>query len=286
MQPSRPPRPWIAALIGLPCPGLGLFYARAPWLGALLALAMAAALAGVAAVQQRPPAPWSVGLLLTCAGLILLLPVVSAVAGYVQARWTRWRGQAQAPGDTVLMLGAAGIVGFLGLVTAPLWLGGHWLHFYLPSDSMLPTLAVGTRLYSAAGPAPDRGMIVVFRPRAKDDTQYIKRIVGVAGDSVRLQGGRLFVNGTPAAAAGPAQESLDGHAYAVVPMPSRMSGASSEMPQQTVPPGHLFVLGDNRPNSLDSRFPQFGFIPLDRVDAVGGVTYWAPGEGLHLRPLQ
>lgn len=285
MQPSRPPRPCIAALIGLPCPGLGLFYARAPRLGALLALAMAA-LAGVAAVQQRAPAPWSVRLLFTCVGLILLLPVVSAVAGYVQARRTRRRGQAQVPGDTVLMLGAAGIVGFLGLMAAPLWLGGHWLHLNLPSGSMLPTLAVGTRLYSAAGPAPDRGMIVVFRPRAKDDTQFTKRVVGVAGDSVRMQGGRLLVNGTPAAAAEPAQESLDGHAYAVVPMPPGSYAQLADMPARTVPPNHLFVLGDNRPNSMDSREPQVGFVPLDRVDAVGGVTYWAPGEGLHLRPVQ
>jgi len=129
-------------------------------------------------------------------------------------------------------------------------------------------------------------MVVVFRPRAKDDTQYIKRIVGVAGDSVRLQGGRLLVNGTPAAAAEPAQESLDGHAHAVVPMPPGGYALLADMPARTVPPDHLFVLGDNRPNSMDSQVPQFGFVPLDRVDAVGGIAYRAPGEGLHLRPLQ
>lgn len=137
--------------------------------------------------------------------------------------------------------------------------------FEVQGHSMEPTLHDGERLlvnkfiYRFADPAP--GDIVVFRYPLGTDRDFIKRVIAGPGQRVRIEEGRVFVDGRP----------LD------EPYVLRRDGYS--MPEREVPPGHLFVLGDNRANSEDSRI--FGFVPLHLVVGKAMLVYWPP-EGARL----
>lgn len=127
-------------------------------------------------------------------------------------------------------------------------------------DSMLPTLHDGDRTLVTRGYGiPRRGDVIVFVARTEHGQQerLVKRIVAIPGDTVSVRGGVAIVNGR-------AEDRTR-----IVPDPEDpvvIDGA-------VVPPGHVFVLGDNRLISLDSR--RLGFIPLSNV--IGAVRFvWAP----------
>jgi signal peptidase I len=158
--------------------------------------------------------------------------------------------------------------------------------FYIPSGSMLPTLEPGDRvlvrkvLYTPGRgdiivfedpegrPGPDRGLVGGFvhwlseavgiaRP---EDDDFIKRVIGLPGETVELRDGRLFVDGIRIA-----EPYLEGEPD------TRDYG-----PVQ-VPSGALFVLGDNRLHSSDSRFG-LGFVPVDKVVGRAFLIVWPPSR--------
>jgi signal peptidase I len=128
------------------------------------------------------------------------------------------------------------------------------------SISMQPTLYAGNyvlvnKLAYQLG-HPNRGDVIVFRyPPDPSQTPYIKRVIGLPGDQVHITGGKVYING---------QQLVE--PYLKV---STMQGGD-----WTVPPTSLFVMGDNRNNSSDSR--SWGMVPLGNVIGKALVVYWPP----------
>jgi len=190
--------------------------------------------------------------------------------------------------------------------------------FYVPSGSMEPTLAIGDYLmvtkysygysrYSVPldlAPAsdtrlferlPERGDVAVFRVPSHPKVSYIKRVIGLPGDRIQMRGGHLFVNGQEArlTAGGEAMvEFGDGHSAPVaryhetlpggvdhIVYKMRWNGPLDDTQEFTVPPGHLFMMGDNRDDSLDSRVAAedggVGFVPMENLV---GKARWVLGS--------
>jgi signal peptidase I len=105
---------------------------------------------------------------------------------------------------------------------------------------------------------PAHGDIVVFRFPAQPDKDFIKRIIGVPGDTIEIRAGRVYLNGV----------ALD--------EPYIQDGANYDRPKQVVPPGNYFVLGDNRPNSSDSHV--WGYVPADNLIGRAWFAYWPPSD--------
>lgn len=131
-------------------------------------------------------------------------------------------------------------------------------HFLVDGQSMNPTLIDNERIIVNKivyrFQEPDYGDIIVFNYH--DHRDFIKRIIGLEGDTVKIKNNRLYLNGEPYDE--PYLEKYDTMDYGPV----------------TVPPGHLFVLGDNRANSRDSRYPDVGFVSLEEVKGRAALVFW------------
>ena len=134
--------------------------------------------------------------------------------------------------------------------------------FRIPSESMVPTLLVGDRVFVNKFiyrfTEPERGDVVVFESVNGGEEDLIKRVVGVAGDEVEVRNGTLLVNGE-------ARE----EPYLNRNLPFNDSYGPSEVPE-----GHVFVMGDNRANSADSRV--FGPLPIENIEGEAFVRFWPP----------
>ena len=134
--------------------------------------------------------------------------------------------------------------------------------FYIPSESMVPTLRVGDRVlvnkFIYRFTEPKRGDIIVFKSVEGDDEDLIKRVVGVPGDKISVRNGRLFVNGEH-----------QREPYVNKKYPDRSFSAPT-----IVPKGHVFVMGDNRTNSQDSRV--FGPVPKRNIEGEAFLRFWPP----------
>lgn len=162
--------------------------------------------------------------------------------------------------------------------------------FRIPSSSMVPTLLVGDFIfvnkyvYGLRLPvtntkivdigAPRRGDVIVFRLPSEPSTNYIKRLVGLPGDTIRYANKRIYVNDQPVPVTAEGVYDGEGQSGAMV-LRERLGDVEHRIlliPGQhslegtfVVPPGHFFMMGDNRDNSRDSRYEGVGFIPEDHI---------------------
>ena len=147
--------------------------------------------------------------------------------------------------------------------------------FYIPSGSMLPTLQIGDRIlvnklsYRIHG--IHRGDIVVFTRPPLEPPQYqdlVKRVIGLPGETIQAVGGRITIDGKPLAEPWltPAMQ------HSTYPTPD---GRPFDLAQPfTIPAGEIFVMGDNRTNSADSR--TFGPIPESTIVGKVDLIIWPP----------
>ena len=134
--------------------------------------------------------------------------------------------------------------------------------FWIPSGSMIPTLEIGDRVlvnkFIYRFTDPKRGDIIVFESVDNSNEDLIKRVAGLPGDKIAIRGGKLFVNGEP-----------QKEPYTNKKPPDRSFYART-----TVPKNHVFVMGDNRGNSADSRV--FGPLPEKNIEGEAFLRFWPP----------
>lgn len=187
--------------------------------------------------------------------------------------------------------------------------------FTIPSGSMMPTLLVGDYLFvnkfsygfskysipfspnifegRIFGSDPERGDVVVFRLPPDPQVDYIKRVIGLPGDRVQMREGILYVNNvavpkveegtfTSDYRADPGKnlpifmETLDnGVKYAT--LDQTQNGRGDNTREFIVPEGHYFMMGDNRDNSLDSRF-DVGFVPAENLIGRASIILFSLGN--------
>jgi signal peptidase I len=188
--------------------------------------------------------------------------------------------------------------------------------FYVPSGSMEPTLLIGDELLATKypygyntsslpafvvlptterflGALPKRGDVVVFRWPGDRSQTWVKRVIGLPGDRIALHDGRVSINGKPLDVRpdGTGRSEIEGGsripaARFIETLPGNReheifkltaNNPLDNIPETVVPPDHLFVMGDNRDNSADSRVPVreggVGMLPVaDLVGRVDGIV--------------
>lgn len=189
--------------------------------------------------------------------------------------------------------------------------------FNIPSSSMEPNLLIGDYLFVSKysygyssrsslfgllpisgrlfGTEPERGDVAVFKLPKDNRTDYIKRIIGLPGDTVQVRSGLLYVNGAPVVrhklanfvasdyleapmnAADFLESFSDGHKHVI-----REEGDDRILDDTKifrVPRGYYFAMGDNRDNSQDSRTPHVSFVPRDNLVGRAEILFFSLDEG-------
>jgi signal peptidase I len=138
--------------------------------------------------------------------------------------------------------------------------------FVIPTGSMEPTIAIGNRVLAEKlsytklfGKTPSYGDIVVFDDPAGQHPQLIKRVIAVGGQTVDVKDGAVWVDG---------QRLVEPYTHGQPNEPGTV-----RLPMR-IPQGYVWLMGDNRTNSGDSRF--FGPVPVDRIRGHAVWTYWPP----------
>ncbi len=241
--PRSRKNPWFAVAVSRVLPGLGHFYLNQSVLGLLLFTA--------AIVSWR--------LQVFYWPLLILTPLITAIAAYhAYISFSRTAKRS-------LISIMAGLIFLIGLISnsIPTWIDRQLTLFVIPTPSMVPTLEIGDRLVVTDNPQyqPQRQDIIVFRPTEKlkqldpkSAEYYTKRIIGMPGETVRIQDGIVYINNQPLV-----EDYL-------------AANANYELDSLTVPPNQYFVLGDNRNDSFDSHV--WGFLPKDYIFGKAYKIYW------------
>lgn len=268
-------KPLAALLMSLILPGLGQLYNgtinKAVWLFLIITLLSVPA---VLLATLYLPADWMIPTLLGSIGLVLLVWLYSMVDAFRSAR--------RQPDYVLLGWQCSGVYVLVFLLwnTLALPLLLEYVSKYqvesfkVPSASMEPTVMTGDMLFAdkrynrpGTRQALQRGDIVIFVYPNDRTTYFIKRIVGLPGDKIQIRSNEVLINGKSTrvlsenVAGGLRVTETDGKRnWQVFWASNKPTLLPSEL---TVPPGQVFVLGDNRNDSHDSRV--FGTIPLQDV---------------------
>lgn len=132
--------------------------------------------------------------------------------------------------------------------------------YVVDGPSMRPTLESEERLvvnkFIYRFRPPEKGEVLVFQYPRDPSRDFIKRVIATPGDTIEIREGRVLVN-----------DQLLTEDYI-------LEKTRSEYPKSTVPEGRIFVMGDNRNNSEDSRFADVGFVPYDLIKGKAILVFW------------
>jgi len=278
---NKPRRPWIAALLTFVMTGLGHLYAGSPKRGLILfgIWSFWALLCSV--ILLAVPNIFIIIIFLIGGFAIFVFCVVDAFSiakrrkeNYEPAKFNRW---------FVYM----GYFVILSLISALLSAGVKTNAFNITSGSMEPALLVGDSIlvneviYGVKLPLlrktiipvtdPKRNDIVVFIYPENRSMSLIKRVIGVAGDKIEIVNKKIFIN-----------DKAYKDSYGVFKdsnvLPQSVEPRDNFGPV-TVPENSIFVMGDNRDESLDSRY--WGFVDLQDVEGKAFIIYWSWNSDLH-----
>ena len=250
------------------------------------AAAIAVELALLRAGLVSGTAPWRIILLMCAAAFVSASLWTRRRTGAPPARRGHGRGTLR---EAVVILGPAIVCALLlrTLVAEP---------FVVPTGSMLPTLQIGDHVYASKFDAglPERGQIAVFRHPGGEDRRLIKRVVGLPGDVIEMRSGMLAINGMPVPRCKVGEVPYRDRDYSTMIWSNergllhleRMGDAIYTVLQDPrtppadwgpaiVPPGQVFMMGDNRDHSWDSR--SWGGAPLANVLGRARVIWWSSG---------
>ena len=191
--------------------------------------------------------------------------------------------------------------------------------FNIPSGSMIPTLMIGDFLFVSkysygygstgtfwnipsfhgriGGHEPQRGDVVVFKVPYDNTTDYIKRLIGLPGDTIQMRQGILYINGIPVER----DRLVSPIGYAGEELPTNVVDYLEHLPDNfthiireegddmpldntdifTVPPHHYFFMGDNRDNSADSRTVRVGYVPESNLVGKAEFLFFSLEAGTH-----
>jgi signal peptidase I len=264
---NKPRKPWLAGLLTSLTIGLGHIYAGAPRRGIVLFFAQ-----GIFLLQFVPVIFFkhSLGILLLLFFLgsgyfiFCFLDAVKVakrgLESYELKKYNRWYVY------LACLLLAALVIQTVVETTVK----KHFVQAYkIPAGSMIPALLPGDHIlvnkFIYQKSEPQRGDIIVFEYPKNPSQDYVKRLIGLAGDVVEIENKQLFINGHKYRE----DYAINGDLYT---FPGYQSPRDNFGPV-VVPDGFLFVLGDNRDNSADSRF--WGFVGREKIKGKVIGLYWS-----------
>jgi|GEM_PF-47788 len=250
--------PWFAVFLSQVLPGLGQLYSEKMLTGAFF-LACTILLSSFSSLFPS---------------LLLFPPLVAAVACY--HAYVAFPQPRRRSGEIMLAIATAILIVRLTLSYFPTLIDRQVERFIIPSESMLPTLAIEDRIFVSKSThySPRAGDIIVFHPTEAaqaletqvsnqsdnftEEKFYVKRIIGQPGQTVRITQGNVYINEQPL------------REYYLTEPPLYEWGP------ETIPPNSYFVLGDNRNRSADSH--RWGFLPKENIVGKAYKIYWPPAR--------
>lgn len=267
MTKNKPRKPWLAVLLSLLVTGLGHIYTGRAKKGLILYLSQALVLVSILTIVVLFTNIFTYLIALLIGILYILYCAVDAYRSakiykftYNLKRYNRWYLY-------IVIFVLANLV--IQPATSNLIKENSVKAYKIPSGAMLPTILIGDHilvnhfLYKTSD--PERGDIIVFEFPKDPKVDYIKRIIAAGGDSIELRNKKLFINGIEQI------ETYTEHVTSVIM--ERESSPRDNFGPVTVPDDTVFVMGDNRDNSYDSRF--WGFVEMEKIRGKAISLYWS-----------